>query len=306
MKRSRRWFLSAVPFACVFARADRSKPVPAAFFHYNDASTEIPVLRLTDPAYTSRLPAHFAKASPKRGNFLLYGSDVTGRMEAFRMESKSGVSHQLTEEDGLDPASITLTPDERSLCCVAGGRLLMVNLGSGKVREVYRVPPGFETGGMGLAEDGLYAALIEKKPQSNRLRLIKMADGTAVTLAEASDEMGDPIPRPRRAGVLYGRGNGIWLANYDAQQNYRLKIASGDAGTYNWTPNGVSVLYLNYPMDPHKLHDIREFTPDTNEDVAISDTTQFVAFERNGDASVFVGASGAARRRRTCCCWSDR
>ena len=105
--------------------------------------------------------------------------------------------------------------------------------------------------------------------------------------------MGDPIPRPRRASVLYRRANGLWLVNYDGQQNYRLHLAEGETGPANWSPDGRGVLYLNYPADAHKLHNIREFTPDTNEDAWIADTTQFVAFERNGDASVFVGASGS-------------
>ena len=60
-----------------------------------------------------------------------------------------------------------------------------------------------------------------------------------------------------------------------------------------WNPDGRSVLYLNVPPDPHKLRNIREFTPDTNEDKAISDTTQYACFERNADGSVFVGASGS-------------
>jgi Tol biopolymer transport system component len=50
---------------------------------------------------------------------------------------------------------------------------------------------------------------------------------------------------------------------------------------------------LNLPTDPRKLRNIRQFTPDTNEDKAISDTTQYACFERNADASVFVGASAS-------------
>ena len=161
MKRTRRGFLSAAPAACLAAltgkaKADKTKLVPSAYFHYKDPSTEFPVLRLTDPGFTSRLPAHYGRAVSRKSAFLLYASDVTGRMEAFRMESKNGVSRQLTEQEGLDPASLTLSADERSFCCVAGGKLLMVNLGGGKVREVYGIPEGFEAGsGMSLAEDGL-------------------------------------------------------------------------------------------------------------------------------------------------------
>jgi oligogalacturonide lyase len=299
MKRTRRWLLSAAPAACLApltdkAGADKTKPVPSAYFRYNDPSTEFPVLRLTDPAFTSFLPAHSGRAVSRKSNFLLYASDVTGRMEAFRMEAKGGVSHQLTEQEGLDPFSLTLAADERTFCCLAAGRLLSVNLGSGKVREVYRIPEGFEQGsGMSLAEDGLYTASIERKGSAHRLRLVRMTDGTATTLAESDTAMHDPVIRPRRASVLYSKDGGPWLANYDAQQNYRLRVAEGETGPADWSPDGRSVFYLNYPADQRRLHNIREFVPDTNEDAAVADTTQYVGFERNGDASVFIGASGS-------------
>ncbi len=295
MRHSRRWFLSTVPVGCVAALAsDRSKQVPSAIFQYSDYSTEFPVSRLTDPAYSSFLPAHYGRVMPRKGTFLLYASDLTGRMEAYRMEAKNGISRQLTEQEALDPLSLTLTPDEHELCCVAGGRLLLVHVGNGRVREIYRIPEGYESGpGLSLAADGLYAALTEKKGSNYRLRLIRMSDGSATTLAEAAEEMRDPIPRPKRASVLYGRGNGLWLVNYDGQQNHRLRLAEGETGPANWSPDGRTVLYLNYPSDAHKLHNIRVATPDTNEDAWISDTTQYVAFERNANASVFVGASGS-------------
>src|SRR5580658_8851952 len=100
MKRTRRWLLSAAPAACVAAlsgsaNADKNKPVPSGFFRYKDPSTEFQVLRLTDPGFTSLLPAHYGRAVSRKGTFLLYSSDVTGRMEAFRLEAKTGVSRQL-------------------------------------------------------------------------------------------------------------------------------------------------------------------------------------------------------------------
>src|SRR5579863_4932548 len=291
MRHPRRWFLFSIPAAC-FAAAKST--IPSVALRYNDPSTEFPVLRLTDPAYTSRLPAHYQRSATHRGNWLLYASDLSGRNEAYRMDLKTGVSHQLTGEEGIDPASLTFTADERSLCCLAGGRLLVVSLASSRVREVYRIPEGFEAGaGMSVAEDGQYAALIEKKGTNHRLRLIRMQDGMATTLAEAAEPMGDPIPRPRRASVLYRRAQGLWLANYDAQQNYGFRLADGEAGPATWSPDGRSVFYLNYPADAHLLHNLREFTPDTNEDKPVADTTQFIGFERNPDASMFVGASGS-------------
>jgi oligogalacturonide lyase len=86
----------------------------------------------------------------------------------------------------------------------------------------------------------------------------------------------------------------LWLANYDARQNYRLRVAEGAIGPALWSPDGRSVYYLSYPPDgTHKLHSLREFVPDSNEDTAIADTSQFVGIGRNADASVFAGASGS-------------
>jgi oligogalacturonide lyase len=294
MARSRRWFLFAAPAAAAVPLWGQKPKANPAIGRYSDPATEFPVLRLTDPAHTSLLPAHYNRAIARRGNFLVYASDAEGAMAAHRVDLKTGASRPLAETPDLDPASLTLTADERSLCCLAGGRLLQINLGSARAREVYRVPEGFEArGGMSVAEDGLYAALIEKQRDRSRLRLIRMADGSATTLAEATEEMSDPIPRPRRASVLYRRGDGLWIANYDAQQNYRLKLADGELGVANWAPDGRTILYLNFPADAHRLHNIRELTPDTKEDKPVADTTQYAGFERNGDASVFVGASGS-------------
>jgi len=108
----------------------------------------------------------------------------------------------------------------------------------------------------------------------------------ATTLAEAEEEMSDPITRPKRASVLYRRGGGLYLANFDGKQNYRLRVSEGGVSQAMWSPDGRSVLYLNASA-------IREFVPDSNADRAVAQTSQFASFARNGDASVFVGAGGS-------------
>src|ERR1700683_4177156 len=95
--RSRRWFLLYTPAAAVAIRAAvgfaavlgaKGRHFPAATFRYADPSTEFPVLRLTDPAYTSILPAGYNRPISKH-NFLLFASNITGRYEAFRMDLKN-------------------------------------------------------------------------------------------------------------------------------------------------------------------------------------------------------------------------
>ncbi len=291
---SRRWFLATLPGVCAAASAGKGALTPSAASRYADPSTDLPVLRLTDPEHSSRLPAHYARAVAKKGNFLLHASDLSGRMEAYHLDLKNGQARQLTDAENLEASSLTLLPDERGFCYLDSGRLFTSSLSSLRPREVYRPAGGFEAGpGMSVTEDGLFALVLERNGSRRRLQLVRMLDGSASALAEADEEMLDPVPRPRRAAALYRRAGGLWLANFDGKQNYRLRLAEGECGPANWSPDGRSVLYLNVPTDPHKLRNIREFTPDTNEDKAVADTTQFAAFERNADASVFVGASGS-------------
>jgi oligogalacturonide lyase len=285
MALSRRWFLASLPAACFGQSGAKGRVLPSAIKRYADPATEFTVLRLTDPAHASVISG--PRAISKHG-FLICASDVSGRYEAYRIELKSGQQRQLTEAVALDARSIVLTPDDRGIVYLDGSSVMTASLSSLHTREVYKIPDG--TGrGLALAEDGLYGALVEPRG----LRLINMAKGTAETLAEG-DDISDPLPRPKRASVLYRRGGGLWLANYDAKQNYRLRVSEDSIGPALWSPDGRSIFYLSYPPDAaHKLHSLREFVPDSNEDKAIAETSQFVGIGRNTDASVFAGASGS-------------
>jgi oligogalacturonide lyase len=293
MALSRRWFLASLPAACLGQTSGKGRTLPSAFKKYADPATENSILRLTDPACSSILPRSNAHSISRHG-FLVCASDVSGRYEAYRIDLKSGQQKQLTDAAALDPHSLTLTADDRAIVYIDGASLMTANLSSLRAREVYKLPSGSEPApGIGVAEDGLYTALVERNDSHYRLQLVSMAKGTVDTLAEADEEIGDLTPRPKRASVLYRRGAGLWLANYDGKQNYRLRVAEGGTGPALWSPEGRSVFYLNYPEDPHKLHALREFVPDSNEDTQVASTSQFVGIGRNADASVFVGASGS-------------
>jgi oligogalacturonide lyase len=122
--------------------------------------------------------------------------------------------------------------------------------------------------------------------------MVSLGQGVARTVVEAPFAMSEPIARPKRAQILYRQGNeALWLVNSDGQQNRKLKTAPGKLGPADWSPDGKTLLYLNYPENPKELNAIREHTPDTNTDKLVAKTSQFVAFGINHDTSVFVGAS---------------
>jgi oligogalacturonide lyase len=83
----------------------------------------------------------------------------------------------------------------------------------------------------------------------------------------------------------------LWLANADGKQPRQLKLAEGKVGPANWSPDGKTVLYLNFPADRTQLNTIREETPDANTDKLVAKTSQFAHFGFNRDTTVFVGAS---------------
>jgi oligogalacturonide lyase len=288
---TRRRFVASLASAGVCLAADT---YPSEIKRYADEATENNVFRLTDPAHQSWLPAAYNRPISKKSDYLIHASDRSGSMQAYRLELKSGQSRILTQGADLVTGSLTLAPDDREFAYLAGRSLYMGRTNGVRAREVYRAQEGFQFGsGFSLSEDGLVAALIEERPGLSRLRLITMRTGAAATLVESADPIFDPQPRPKRAGLLYRKANEAWVVNYDGAQNRRLRIAPGELGTVLWSGDGRSIVYLNLPADRKQLNNIRECTPDTNEDQFVSATSQFATFNRNADTSVFVGASGS-------------
>jgi len=291
---SRRTFLALLSSSAFSRAAGRGTILAPAVSRYSDLATDLPVTRLTDPTVSSILPPASATPLSRRGNFLLYASDASGRWDAYRMDLKKSEARQVSEADALQPESLTLHAGEGGYCYFDGDRLMSATFAASRANPVYKLTDGFApVGDLHMSADGTYVALVEKRGATYRLRLVNLRTAIATTLAEADEGMNDPITRPKRASVLYRRGGGLYLANFDGKQNYRLRAAPGDVVQAVWSPDGRSVLYLSIAGEAGKLNSIREFVPDSNEDRAVADTTQFAAFGRNGDASVFVGASGS-------------
>lgn len=275
------------------AQGGKGSVFPAEWERYSDPSTSLQVFRLTSPAYASRLPAYYQRATDRRGVSLLFSSGRTGRLEAFRADLKTGESRQLTAAAALDPASLTLLPDERGFAFFDGPSLRVAAFPNLREREVYKVPEGWERSpGFSVSPDGHLALLGERRQSGSRLREVGLKGGSARTIAEMPWELSDPLARPRRSQVLCRQGDeALWLIDTNGRGNRRLKLAEGCVGPARWAPDGNTLLYLSFPADSSALNTIREHSPENNADQWFAKTSQFAHFGFNRDASVFVGAS---------------
>jgi oligogalacturonide lyase len=116
-------------------------------------------------------------------------------------------------------------------------------------------------------------------------------------LIESPEELSDPLLRPRGTSLVYRNRGELWSIHFDGQHNTRLPLAEGDKPQALWAASGHALEYLNHPLDPKKLTAVREWTPEAGaqpgRDAQVAATSQFVRFQANADASVYVGASGS-------------
>jgi oligogalacturonide lyase len=259
---------------------------------YSDPLTEIDVFRLTKPDYSTTMTAYFNRGIAHNSAWMLCCSDRPGTPQAFHLDLKNGDMKQLTEAQDLNGTSLTLTPDNRQFCYFAGRTLYITMVSNLKERELYKVPEGWEPAGVSVGPDGTHATLVETRGEASRLRMVSLVQGAARTVLESPFVMSAPIMRPMRAQLLYRQAKeAVWMVNSDGTLNRKLKLAAGGVGTPNWSTDGRTVLYLNFPEDHTQLNNLREFTPDSGADKLIGKTSQFACFGANRDASVFVGAS---------------
>jgi oligogalacturonide lyase len=282
---TRRAFVAALPFLGRAAEIYRSESK-----RLRDPATEFEITRLTDPSFNSWLIPPPGRSLVGRNNALLYCSDRDGTVQAFRLDLKSGDSRRLTSAANLDRATVAYLPDERTICFFDGAAL--VSTSGSRQRTVYDLDGGWErTPAFTITEDGNHALLVERKGDKRRLQMITIARGAASTVIETDEDVNFIRPRPKRASILYGRDDSLWLVDYTGQNNRKLKTPAGTPAQALWSADGKSFTYLRIPESETELNELREHVPDTNEDRKIASTSQFVTFTRNSDASVFAGVS---------------
>ncbi len=274
---TRRLFVASIAGASASLAADKPGTYPSEVKRYADEATETTVVRLTDPAHQSWLPAALRTGDFEEERFpALLRATARARCRRYRLDLKNGQSRALTETPDLVTASLTLAPDEREFAFLAGRSLYMGRTNGVHAREIYRAEEGFTFGtGFSLAEDGLVAALVEEKPGLSRLRLITMRTGAAATVVETSDPISDPQPRPKRAGLLYRKATTPGWSITTARRIASCIWRRAGLGRCCGRAMEEASVYLNIPDDRKQLNNIREFTPDTNEDQFVSATSQF-------------------------------
>jgi oligogalacturonide lyase len=293
---TRRSVLAALAGPVAARAAARPRLYPSERVRYSDPATEFWVLRLTSPDHSSFLPRPPLRAVTRRRTYLIYANDRTGSLQLFRMLSTTGDSRQLTDSADLDPASFTLTPDDRGVLYFDGPALHHLPFATLREREVYRVPEGWRRApGFSISPDGAAACLAETDGAAYRLRLIQLGKpAEPVAFLESREPLADPQPRPRHDDLLCRRGReAIWITGAAGKDARPLPLAAGSALQLYWTADGERIVYLNRPAEPRQLSSVREFALAAGLDRLVARTSQFACFSPNGDASVFVGASAS-------------
>ena len=271
---------------------------PAEWLRYPDPATELDVLRLTDPAFSSGMTASHLRQFSRHGDWLLYWSDryeadpaAAGARQAFLLDLKGGGSRQLTEAAALDPASLALSADDRSYLFFDGPSLKQGPLTGAPPslpREIHAIQPDAVRSGFTIGSDGAAIFCERRNGKSRIMSVLRQQTRRIFEIDAGIDEL---MTRPRHAQIFYRTGARFWLINGDGSGNRELKIASGKTGEALWVPSGRTLIYLHIPDDAKELITLREHAPDDGTDTLLAKTSQFISASPNGDASVFTGAS---------------
>jgi oligogalacturonide lyase len=265
------------------------------WLRYPDPATELDVVRLTNPAFSSGMTASHLRQFTRRGDWLLYWSDRyeadpdTGSRQAFLLDLKGGGSRQLTDAAALDPATLALSADDRSYFFFDGPSLKQAPLLTGApIREIHAIPADAVRAGFTIGSDGAAIFCERRNGKSRIMSVLRQQTRRIIEIDAAIDEL---MTRPRHAQIFYRTGTRFWLINADGSGNRELKIASGHTGEALWIPSGRTLVYLHIPDDTKELITLREYAPDEGTDTLLAKTSQFISASPNSDASVFTGAS---------------
>jgi len=274
-------------FAAASPTIKKSKPLPSVgeFFRFADPTTEATVVRLTNPASTSLLPAPTNRFISVKDRFLLFSSDRDGGMMPYRLNLRNGALTQIARTANLVPHSLCMAEGERSVYLLDGGTLKEVDLANRRERTLAEDVSAFSSG-TSPAE-----FVVVRKG-----RLEQLNGNSGPPLAE--DVSPQCLVRPGGKGCLFERTAGqereFWYASFPsapAANEQPQLLAKGISDPF-WSMDGQSLLFLrDVPAPNIVLSEIHEISPETRVEKRVARTSQFAAFAPNLNGSVFVGAS---------------
>ena len=274
----------------------QTRALPSVARRYADPATELEVLRLTDPAYDSVLPPPHQRCISRRQGFCVFSSAREGTPQVYRMDLHSMEWRVLSNAAAVDPGSVALTADERSVVYFDGPALKMTPAAGGAEKTLYRVAEGNARGeGSALSDEGTRVIFAERAGAKWLLRAVVLPRGKqaahAMTLAALDGPVSHPLPRARTGQILYGTGEQLRVVTPNGPM---VKLPAPRDGRYlaaHWGPDGTWIQTLEVPKDGRQLTTLHELKPETGEDRLIAKTSNFADCRANGDSSVFVGAS---------------
>src|SRR5579863_6915448 len=237
---TRRRLLAVLPTslgADTLRKGAKRPPQVGEFVRFLDPTTETPVVRLTNPAATSLLPAPTNRFVSLKNRSLLFSSDRTGRMSPFLLELRTGVAHQVAETSSLAPQSLHLDAAGRLLYLIDEQILKEVNLSNRKVR-----PIGEDVSAFGVLGPGEFVVV--------RHGRLEMMNGGGPLLAEGAEPF--CLVRPGGKGCLFLRQTSVeeqefWYAPFTGGggENKPTRLVSGCVSDPFWSPDGRSLLFLS-------------------------------------------------------------
>ena len=281
--------LSGGSLAAAAVKAERKSqavPTGSEFARFADPTTETIIVRLTSPAHANILPATTNRFISLKPRVLFCSSDRAGKMSPFQIDLRSGVIRQLAETNALDPSSLTLDAQGRSLYFLDGGALSEITL-TGR-RELKHA---------NVLASNITSFGIESRTEIFGIRgrqLLKVQGDGSTLLAENAE--GPCLVRPGGRGCLFCRT----LSSDEQEFRYApantgsvpTLLARGRVSGPCWSNDGESIMFLrDVPKNDVFLSEVHEVKPEEGKERCVSKTSQFAAFAPNEDDSVFVGAS---------------
>jgi oligogalacturonide lyase len=281
---TRRTFLSAASTSPLLL-ASRGQETAGEAKKFIDPATEFEVLRILAPGRAAWLPYPENRAFSRKGDLLVLASDRDGTPQLYRHHFKQNKLKALTGAAKLNVDSFTLTAADKTLLYFDGAKLMAGSLNGGREREVFATPS--ELGPklrLAASEDGAIVVIAG-------LRQAMWVSGKKVSeIVRTDHDLSCLAVRPRRMAISFIAGGRLRCIGLDGKNEIVLKMAAGEVLDAQWSADGTTLLYL---VRNGGLPELRELNTEEGTDTFVARTSQFAQFQRNGDASVFLGTSAS-------------